>query len=520
LAGWKRAVPRRALTGASLIIVLTLSALLGGCYLPGLGPTPTIPPEAKTAAAWKPTPTAQRTTTRTTTASVAPTPARAARTPTPGPNSFTATDAQPCRQAKFTGLIPEKKSSVATIGQVYHCLLLYYVDHATLDGRILLNGAWAALEPAGKGRFTPDDLAPLALTGDREGDWAIFAARYTALVEKGKGVVDASTLARTAIAGMAESLDDNHVYYLEPKYWRSTVYSELGLEYFPSAGFEVALDEESGQYFLYTVFPNSPAANAGLRPGDLINNVGGTPVGRGQKNRTLGDLMAGLPGTGDTIQVMRPATGQTLDVLIRVTEVEVPLIDVRVLPGNVGYLRLRYFSYDAGAVFDQAIKILRSRGVTSIVFDVRQNPGGSTAALRHILSYFTHEGPLAFMIDGQGVSEPMTPDPRVPLLGLPWVVICDGESASSADITAAVAKARGGRLIGTKSAGALGGALYYEFEDGSAMEVTVVRVTGPNGEEINNVGVTPDDLVSLTPADLSAGIDPQLQRALDYLQGH
>jgi carboxyl-terminal processing protease len=504
-------------SGASLLVAIVLAASLSACSIPGISPTPTIHPAAKTAAAWVPTPTVRPSPARA--QASAPSPTKRPRTPTPGPNSFVATADQPCRAAKFNGLIPEKRSSVETVGQAYRCLLRYYVDGATLDHTILLNGAWAALAPAGKGRFTPDDLAPLALAGDREADWAVFAARFAALVEKGKGAVDASTLARAAIGGMADSLDDNHVAYLEPKYWRGVVTSELGLEYFPTAGFEVALDEPTGKFFLYAVFPGSPAAVAGLRPGDIIENVGGTPVGRGGRNRPLADLINGLPGTGDTIQVTRPASGETKTVLIRVAEVEVPLIEIRVLPGGIGYLRLRHFSFFADEDFAAALDALKKRGITSLIFDVRQNPGGSVAALQQILSHFTHDGPLAIMIDEKGVRQPLAPDPTVPLLGLPWVVLCDGDSASSSDITAAVAKARGGWLIGTQSAGALGAALYYEFEDGGAMEITVKRVLGPDSEAINEIGVTPHDVVTLTPADLSVGIDTQLQAAVTYLRG-
>ncbi len=484
---------RRATAIVRAAFVLLLAALLGGCYAPGFGPPPTIAPEAKTAVAWQPTPTTARATTR------------------------TAAAAQPCRAARFNGIIKERKSTVETIGQAYHCFLLFYVDRATLDHTALLNGAWAALGPLGKGKFSADDLAPLALVGDRAADWATFAARFAVLVARGQGTVDASALARAAIAAMAASLNDNHVAYLEPKYWRNTVGSELGLEYIPTAGFELALDEATGKFFLYTVFPDSPAARAGLRAGDLIDNVGGTPVGRGKQNRPLGDLMNGLPGTGDTVQITRPATGQTQTVIIEVADVDVPLIEIDILPGNVGYLRLRYFSFASDRSFGRALAALQARGIKSLIFDVRQNPGGSSAALIRILSHFTHDGPLAITIDENGVRTPEQPDPSVPLLGLPWAVLCDGDSASSADVTAAVAKARGGRLIGTRSAGALSGALYYELEDGSALEISVVRVLGPDGEAINAVGVTPHDIVPLSPADLSAGFDPPLQRAVDYL---
>jgi len=515
----RRIGSQRLRPGLYLIVALALAILLSGCSLAGFGPPPTIAPEVKTAVAYAPTPTVRRTATRTAVAAPTLIPVVAAKTPTPGKNSFVATAAQPCRQVRYTGLIPEKKSTVETVGQVYRCLLLYYVDHATLDNSVLLRGAWAALGPLGKGRFTAEDLAPLAFSGDREADWAMFATRFTALVDRAQGVSDASTMARTAIAAMAASLNDNHVAYLEPKFWRQTLNSELGLEYYPTAGFELALDDSTGKYFLYVVYDGSPAARAGLLAGDIIDNVGGTPIGRGQRNRPLADLMAGLPGTGDTIQVTRPVTGQTETVLITVADVSVPLIDIGVLPGNVGYIRLRYFSYGADETFARALKALQGRGITSLVFDVRQNPGGSIAALQRILSNFSHEGPFGIMIDGDGVEEPIPADTAVPLLGLPWVVLCDGDSASSADVTAAVAKDRGGYLIGTRSAGALGAALYYEFEDGSAMEVTVNRVIGPDREAINEVGVVPHEIVPLSPADLSAGYDPPLLRAVAYLRG-
>src|SRR5207248_4458083 len=113
--------------------------------------------------------------------------------------------------------------------------------------------------------------------------------------------------------------------------------------------------------------------------------------------------------------------------------------------------------------------------------------------------------------------EEVEPDEDVPLLGLPFVVLADGDSASAADVTAAVAKDRGGHLVGERSAGALGAALFYELEDGSAIEITVAHVLGPDGEEINDVGVTPDHLVTLTPADLSADMDPPLLHALAEL---
>jgi carboxyl-terminal processing protease len=120
--------------------------------------------------------------------------------------------------------------------------------------------------------------------------------------------------------------------------------------------------------------------------------------------------------------------------------------------------------------------------------------------------------------DGRRV--PVQPDARVPLLNLPFAILTDDASASSSEVLAAVARDRGGRVIGVKTAGALGGARFYELADGSALEITEERVLGPDGEEINGVGVTPDTVVPFGPADFSSGDDPPLRRAEEVLAAH
>lgn len=447
------------------------------------------------------------------------TPVARRATPAPGKGAFVPTADTPCRLAGYQRPLPEQPATVDTVEQAYRCLLLHYVDGATVDDRALLDGAWSAVAAGGKGRYLDAALAPLALTGDREADWRTFAARFAALAPD-MSAVETTRLARAAVGGMADGLNDNHVAYLDPRHWQSAYPDEVGLAVFPSAGFEVALDEASGKFYLYVVFRGGPAARAGLRAGDVIERVGGHAVGRDADNRALYDLLVGLPGTGDTVEVTRPVGGQTLSVLIAVDEVEVPLIDVAVLPGNVGYLRLRYFSLDAGEEFDSALATLQQRGIRSLVIDVRENGGGSVDALVHIASHLTHTGPLAVTIQPDGRRVPVQPDTRVPLLNLPFAVLTDDASASSSEVLAAVARDRGGRVIGVKTAGALGGARFYELADGSALEITEERVLGPDGEEINGVGVTPDTVVPFGPADFSSGDDPPLRRAEQELAAH
>lgn len=539
-------LPRRV-----VLIALLAVALLVGCTVPGrLVATPTTDATPGTPAALAtttepatPVASATPTATRTATAAGTPTSTRAATaattrrtattaSPTRGtptsaratPNAtrepFTATRDQPCNQTDFDQKpLPEKKATVATIEQGYRCLLLNYVDKHTMDHRVLLNGSWSYLAQAGQGLFTAEDTAALALTGDREADWAVFEERFNALARKYRAV-DTSILARVALDGMARGLNDNHVFYLEPKLWQRSYAQSTGENVIISPGFDLAVDDATGRFYLYSVYPKTAAAKAGLKAGDIINTVGGRPARKGEGNQALYNLLTGAIGTKAQMQVTRPATRQTVRAEVVVEQVEVPLIESRTFPGpkgKIGYLKLRNFSNNSGEEFDKALNDLEQEGIVALIFDVRQNPGGSVGALSHILSHFTHQSPIGVTTDADGKREEVELDQSVPLLGLPWVVLANGSSASSADITAAVAKARGGYLIGEKTSGSLGGAYLYELEDGSALEITAYRVVGPDGEEINNVGVTPHEVVALTPADLSAENDPQLQRALDYL---
>lgn len=545
---FENSLPRQHGRTALIWVAFCLGLLLtlAACTFPGIpnDPTPTaavataalttrtiITPTATTAAATTSPPIASAIPTRTATAVTNATTTRGTTTPGRGTTTrtsggatptatrapFAATTDEPCREADLTlPPLPEKAANLATIEQAYRCLLLHYVDRNNgLDHQVLLNGAWDVFRQAG---LPASDVPPLTLTGDRAADWQAYAARYNTLLQKYGRSIDSSLLARVALDGMARSLNDNHVAYLDPKLWRRFQVGLSGDNKDIGPGFDLARDEQSSNFFLYEVYPDTPAARAGLRAGDVIQQINGRDAKQGTSNQGLYDLLTGDIGTQATLRVTRPATGQTINAAVSVAEYTLPTISSRVLEGQVGYIKLRVFSINADKEFDTALTALQAQGITALIFDVRQNGGGSTDALAQILSHFSHQGPYAITIDADGKRAEENPNPAVPLLGLPWVVLSNGTSASSADITAAFAKDRGGYLIGTKSAGALGSASVYEFEDGSAMEITVQRVLGPNGEAINGIGVTPNEVVTITPADISADNDPQLAAALQYLR--
>ena len=84
---------------------------------------------------------------------------------------------------------------------------------------------------------------------------------------------------------MARSLDDNHVAYLDPKLWRRFQLELSGENKEIGPGFDLGIDDASGKFFLYEVYPNTPAAQAGLKAGDIIEQVNGSPPAKGPATR-------------------------------------------------------------------------------------------------------------------------------------------------------------------------------------------------------------------------------------------
>ncbi|MEU8382317.1 S41 family peptidase [Streptosporangium sp. NPDC048865] len=394
-----------------------------------------------------------------------------------------------------------------TLRQAYFCVLDNYYGGPAMDPKEPLRNALSAytqdLMRRGADRA---DLRLPALTGDRDADWAAFA--------KVLGTGDPAAL-RAAITGMVAGLHDNHARWVRPAPPSEDEPVGTGI---------VGISAQQGPQldpaarpplFVTRVLPGSPAARAGIRPGDIIVKVNGIPPFIGDKvNQGFADAV--VAGTV-RITLKRPTTGR-----VRTVELEEgpitrrpPAVTSKTLPGGVAYVRLPGF-FDGAA--DEVIAKLKG-GPKAVVLDLRGNGGGSPREVTRLLGAFAHGKVTGYFCPSKGECVPNRTDDSVPLLGLRLVVLTDRGCASACDDFSAAVKGNGlGPLVGTRTAGAVSGpAAGYLLDDGSLLLLPKVRHLGPDREIIDTVGVPVDHHAPMTALDLATGRDPGVAKALSLL---
>jgi carboxyl-terminal processing protease len=292
----------------------------------------------------------------------------------------------------------------------------------------------------------------------------------------------------------------------------------------------------------------SPAEKAGLRPGDVILAVDGSTLD-GLNPDEARDRIRGEAGTEITLHIQRfearaPAspgpTGSAapagsaapppsapprevideFDITLVRAKIQRREVTARELAGGtVGYLSLSGFSSAGAKEVEEALRTHLDNGITKIVFDLRGNPGGFLLDSLDVASEFLAEGPLYWQEDAQGnqiVSDArpggVATDPSLRI-----VVLIDRGTASASEIVAGALQDRGrAQLIGETSFGKGTIQEWYELGDLGGVKLTVNKWLTPNKRWIHKIGLTPDIAVAV-PADLPAGADPVLDKALEVL---
>ncbi|MCC5579507.1 PDZ domain-containing protein [Microtetraspora sp. AC03309] len=413
------------------------------------------------------------------------------------------------RCAAATAPPPESAppTSVSTLRQAYFCVLDNYYSGPAMDPKVLLKSAFSA--------YTQDlmrrdadraDLRLPELTGNRDIDWAAFA--------KVLGAGDLSAL-RAAITAMVAGLHDNHARAVRP-----TPSPEGG----PTGTGIVGISAQQGQQldpaakpplFITSVLPGSPAAKAGIRPGDIIVKANGVPAFTGNTvNQSIVEAFATNPVK---LTLKRPTTGRTRTVDLKEGPItrQATTVTSKALPGGVVYVQLPGFFEGAA---DQVIAKLKGKP-TAVVLDLRGNGGGSPREVTRLLGAFAHGKVTSYFCPLKGDCVPNRTDDTVALLGLRLVVLADRRCASACeDFSAAVKDNNLGTLIGTRTAGAVSGpAEAYLLNDGSLLLLPKVRHLGPARETVDTIGVPVDHYAPMTALDSATGRDPGVAKALTLL---
>jgi carboxyl-terminal processing protease len=339
------------------------------------------------------------------------------------------------------------------------------------------------------------------LAGDRrsEGAYAaldIFARVLTQIGDSYVEPIPQRDLVYKALDGMDNALDPHSLFLTPEAFHRLREESEGQF-----VGIGAQMHDDPHGLRITGVLKDGPAARAGLVAGDTIVTVDNTPIAGMELEAAL-SLVRGQEGDAVTLGIERDGVTRAVPVLrTRLLEASV---DAEALAPGFAYLRVRQFREGVAADLQARVNTLgATHPVRGAVLDLRSNPGGRLDEAVATADLFLHDGRIV-STRGRGAHPDETYDATPSHTDWDWpvVILVDGQSASAAEIVAGALQDRGrARLFGERTYGKGSVQSVFEYEDGSALKLTIARYYLPSGHTIaDRRGLEPD--VAVAPPSL------------------
>lgn len=303
--------------------------------------------------------------------------------------------------------------------------------------------------------------------------------------------LDETLVNRWAINGMLTTLQDPHTMFFtkeELKRFEDNVNNQY-------VGFGFRLRMQEGQLIIREVFPQSPAAGAGLLPGDHLLQADGIKL-TGKSFEDAYALLQGKEGTEALLTIFRPEGKVTRELRLKRAVLSIPEVVSKPFQGqgNIGYIRLDTFGADSAQEFQLKLSALvkGSKPVQGLVLDLRDNGGGYLEAAQDIASLFMEEGLLTYMQDRNGVEITRWvhngEDIKIPVK----ILVNEGTASASELLSGALRDHGVASLVGSKTFGKGSAQQVIDLEEGDALKITLHRYLTPKRTVVDQVGLTPD----------------------------
>lgn len=349
-------------------------------------------------------------------------------------------------------------------------------------------------------------------------DWSKLGELKQLVEEKFIDETDDVALLDGAAAGLVDSLPDRWSYYIPASSYAA--HEEQMNNSYVGIGITIVVRDD-GLLDVTQVNPDSPALQAGMMPGDVLSEVEGVSVAElgleGTKN-----AIRGKAGTSVNITVIREE--EPLSMTVTRQTINTVVASGEMLEGNIGLIKIVNFDSRCASESIAAIEQLLEQGATSLIFDVRFNPGGYKHELVQLLDYLLPEGTLFCSEDYTGVTYIDESDPEY--LDMPMAVLVNGESYSAAEFfAAALDEYDAAVVVGEPTTGKGYFQNTFQLSDGSAVGLSVGKYFTPKGVSLEGVGITPEISVTVdaeTATRIYSGLlapeeDSQVQAAVKAL---
>ncbi len=325
-------------------------------------------------------------------------------------------------------------------------------------------------------------------------------------------------LTHGAIRGMLQGLGDPHTVLVEPEPAQSEQSNLKG----ETGDVGLNLDVRNRALVVVSAFPNSPADKAGLRTGDVILKIDSKEVSPDITAQEAAARLRGPVGTKIALTFHRIGESKPTDVEMTREKYALPTVESKMLPNTtIGYIKISLESAETANEFARGLDNLKAQKATGLIIDLRNNPGGlfPDPVLDISGQLLKNNDVVLYEKYRDGSEKAYNAGSRRGAVDLPLAVLINNGTASAAEILAGALKDyKRAPLIGEPTYGKGSVQSIRRLSDGSALHITIATWYTPKHSQIEGTGLQPDISIPLTDEDIQRSIDPQLNRAIEYLQ--
>lgn len=340
---------------------------------------------------------------------------------------------------------------------------------------------------------------------------------YYAIVDNYYGELDKNSIIDGAVEGMISSVGDTFTTYTTTD--DAETFNETINGSYEGIGCSVATYND-GKIVVIEIFEDSPADTSGLKVGDIITKIDNNSL-EGKNGTDVSNYVKNSGKDKVVLTIIRDS--EEKEITINLSKVDIPYVSGEIIEKNdkkIGYIKISLFANNSYKQFKNKLEKLEKENIDSLIIDVRDNSGGYLTSVTDICNLFLEKGKVIYQLQdesGTVKKKDTTKEKRI----YDIAVLINRSSASASEILAsAIKESYKGLVVGESSYGKGTVQQTRKLLDGSMIKYTTQKWLTPNGNFINEIGVTPTNEVILSEdyySNPSIETDNQLQEALNLL---